>query len=63
MYFSSGVYVRADVFEWGLNVQVESSLGDFNHVTGLCGFREVSGYSRAANEGLPASMNDAGKWR
>ena len=63
MYFPSGVYVRTDVFEWGLNVQIQSSGRDFKHVTGLCGVGGVSG--SGASEGLPDEMNGtrARKWR
>ncbi|KAL9957589.1 hypothetical protein ACROYT_G034508 [Oculina patagonica] len=63
VYFPSGVYVRADVFEWGLNVQVQSSGRDVNHVTGLCGLEEVSGFLQTRNEGLPPEMNGTQHWR
>ena len=63
MYFPSGVYVRADVFEWGLNVQVQSSGRDLNHVTGLCGVGEVNESFEAINEGLPSEMNGTQQWR
>ena len=63
MYFPSGVYVRTDVFEWGLNVQIQSSGRDFKHVIGLCGVGGVSG--SGVSEGLPDEMNGtrARKWR
>ncbi|KAJ7389232.1 hypothetical protein OS493_032700 [Desmophyllum pertusum] len=63
VYFPSGVYVRTDVFEWGLNVQIQSSGRDFNHVTGLCGLGEVTSSFQAANKGLPPEMNGTQQWR
>ncbi|XP_022791598.1 neurogenic locus notch homolog protein 2-like isoform X2 [Stylophora pistillata] len=63
VYFPSGVYVRVDVFNWGLNVQIQSSGRDLNQVTGLCSLGEVSSSSQTPNEGLPLEMNETQQWR
>ena len=51
------------MFEWGLNVQIQSSGRDIDHVTGLCGLGEVSGFDSGVYEGLPTEMNGTRQWR
>ena len=55
--------MRTDMFEWGLNIQVQSSGRDLNHVTGLCGMGKVNGSSKVVNEGLPDEIKGTGLWR
>ena len=60
MYFPSGVSVQAEVFEWGLNVRLQATESDHNHVTGICGMSDENDFSF---EGLPAKRNDTESWR
>lgn len=52
-----------DVFNWGLNLQIQSSGRDLNQVTGLCSLGEVGSPLQTENEGLPPELNDTQQWR